>query len=143
MATRKQGRKWFRPKCSYLEDASDYSHCYTVQFYLTVLCTCCSFAQSCSSLCDLMDCSMPSFPVPHHLPELAQTHVLQVSNAILSSVIPSPLAFQVSGPLVSHCFCSAPTLPSEIFLKLILPSLTGSVISGNIVPLPAENKDDK
>ena len=37
----KQGRKWFRTKWSYLEDASDYSQCYAVQFYLTVLCTCC------------------------------------------------------------------------------------------------------
>ena len=35
----------------------------------------CSVAQSCPTFCDLMDCSMPGFPVPHHLPELAQTHV--------------------------------------------------------------------
>lgn len=53
------------------------------------------------------------------------------------------LSSLVSGPLVSHCFHSVPTRPSEIFLKLILPSLTGSAIAGNIVPLPAENKDDK
>ena len=26
-------------------------------------------------LCDPMDCSTPGFPVLHHLPELAQTHV--------------------------------------------------------------------
>ena len=25
--------------------------------------------------CDSMDCSMPDFPVVHHLPELAHTHV--------------------------------------------------------------------
>ena len=29
-----------------------------------------------------MDCSMPGFPVLQHLPELAQTHVLWVSDAI-------------------------------------------------------------
>ena len=29
-----------------------------------------------------MDCSMPSFPVLHHLVELAQTHVHQVGDAI-------------------------------------------------------------
>ena len=29
-----------------------------------------------------MDCSTPGFPVLHHLPELAQTHVHWVSNAI-------------------------------------------------------------
>ena len=34
-----------------------------------------SIAQSCLTLCDPMDCCMPGFPVHHHLPELAQTHV--------------------------------------------------------------------
>ena len=32
-------------------------------------------SQSCLTLCDPMDCSMPGFPVLHHLPEFAQTHV--------------------------------------------------------------------
>ena len=32
-----------------------------------------------------MDCSTPGFPVPHHLPELAQTHVHRVSDAIQPS----------------------------------------------------------
>ena len=46
-----------------------------------------------------MDCSMSSFPVRHQLPELAQTHVHQVGNAIqpthpLSS--PSPPALNLS-----------------------------------------------
>ena len=31
---------------------------------------------------DPMDCSTPGFPVPHHLPELAQTHVYWVGDAI-------------------------------------------------------------
>ena len=31
---------------------------------------------------DPMDCSMPAFPVHHQLPELAQTHMHQVSDAI-------------------------------------------------------------
>ena len=44
-------------------------------------------AQSLSrvQLCDPMDCSMPGLPVDHHLPELAQTHVHQVSDAIQPS----------------------------------------------------------
>ena len=46
-----------------------------------------------------MDCSTPGFPVLHHLPELAQTHVHWVSDAIqpshpLSS--PSPPVFSRS-----------------------------------------------
>ena len=36
---------------------------------------CCSVAKSCLTFCDPMDCSMPGFPVLHHLPEPAQTHV--------------------------------------------------------------------
>ena len=55
-----------------------------------------SVAQSCLTLCDPVDCSMPGFPVPQHLPELVQTHVHWVGDAIqpshpLSS--PSPSAF--------------------------------------------------
>ena len=34
-----------------------------------------SVIQSCPTLCDLMDCSIPGFPVHHQLPELAQTHM--------------------------------------------------------------------
>ena len=41
-----------------------------------------SVTQSCTILCDPMDYSMPSFPVLHQLPELTQTHVHQVSDAI-------------------------------------------------------------
>ena len=57
-----------------------------------------SVAQSCPTLCDPMDCSMPSFPVHHQLLELAQTHVHWVGDAIqpshpLSS--PSPFAFNL------------------------------------------------
>ena len=44
-----------------------------------------SIAQSCPILCDPMDCSMPGIPVHRHLPELTQTHVHQVSDAIQSS----------------------------------------------------------
>ena len=50
-------------------------------------------------LCDPMDCSMPGFPVLHHLPEFAQTRVHQVSDAIQPShplLSPSPPAFNLS-----------------------------------------------
>ena len=42
----------------------------------------CSVTQSCPTFCDPMDWSTPGFPVLHHLPELAQTHVHWVSDAI-------------------------------------------------------------
>ena len=46
-----------------------------------------------------MDCSMSGFPVLHHLPELAQTHVHWVGDAIQPSCPlspPSPPAFNLS-----------------------------------------------
>ena len=48
---------------------------------MNMLC-CCSGAKSCLTLCDPMDCSTPGFPVHHQLPELAQTHVHWVGDAI-------------------------------------------------------------
>ena len=47
--------------------------------------------QLCPTLCDSMHCSTPGFPVHHQLPELAQTHVLRVGDAIQPSYPLSPL----------------------------------------------------
>ena len=44
-----------------------------------------SVAQSCLTLCYLMDCSTPGFPVHHQLLELAQTHIHLVGDAIQPS----------------------------------------------------------
>ena len=49
-----------------------------------------SVTQSCPTLCDLMNCSTPSFPVHHQLLEFTQTHVHRVGNAIQP---PHPLLF--------------------------------------------------
>ena len=45
-------------------------------------CCCCSVTKLCPTLCNSMDCSMPGFPVLHHLPEFAQTHVHLIGDAI-------------------------------------------------------------
>ena len=60
--------------------------------------SCCSVAQYFPALSDPMDCSMPGLPVHHHLSELAQTHVLWISDAIqwfhpLSSPFPPASIF--------------------------------------------------
>ena len=53
----------------------------------------CSVTQSCPTLCNLMDYSLPGFPVLHHLLELAQTHVHWVCDAIqLSHPLLSPFS---------------------------------------------------
>ena len=58
-----------------------------------------SVAQSCLTLCEPMNHSMPGLPVHHQLPESTQTHVHRVGDAIqpshpLSS--PSPPALSLS-----------------------------------------------
>ena len=58
-----------------------------------------SVAQSCPTLCDPVDYSMQGLPVHHQLPELTQTHVNWISDAIqpchpLSS--PPPPTFNLS-----------------------------------------------
>ena len=44
-----------------------------------------SVAQSCPTLCDPMNLSMPGLPVHHQLPEFTQTHAHRVSDAIQPS----------------------------------------------------------
>ena len=58
-----------------------------------------SVAQSCTTVFDPMNCSTPGLPVHHHLPEFAQTHVHQPSDAIQPShplFSPSPPALNLS-----------------------------------------------
>ena len=53
-----------------------------------------------STLCDPMDYSTPGFPVHQQLPELTQTHVRRVGDAIQPShpVVPVSSAFNISQP---------------------------------------------
>ena len=44
-----------------------------------------SVTKSCRTLCGPMDCNTPGFPVHHQLPELTQTHVHPVGDAIQPS----------------------------------------------------------
>ena len=58
-----------------------------------------SVAQSCPTLCDPKDCSMPGLPVHHQLPEFTKTHVRWVGDATQPShppSSPSPPAFSLS-----------------------------------------------
>ena len=76
------------PACS--SYATELAH-QSIQFGLVTQC--------CPPLCVPMDCSTPGFPVHHQFPELTQTHVHWVGDAIqpshpLSS--PSPPAFNLS-----------------------------------------------
>ena len=74
-------------------------------------CCCCLVAKSCPTLCDPMDCSMPSSSVLHCLLEFAQIHVHWVSvvsnHLILSTPFFCLLSFLASGSFpVSWLFMS-------------------------------------
>ena len=66
-----------------------------------------SVAQSCPTPCNPMDCSMPGFPVHHQLPELAQTHVHWIGDAIQPSHLLSSHHLIFCHPLFS-CLQSFP-----------------------------------
>ena len=89
-----------------------------------------SVTQSCPTFCDPMDCSMPGLPVHHQLPDLTQTHVHWVSDAIQPShpvipfssclqSFPEPGSFQMSQIFISGgqnigISASASVLPMNI-----------------------------
>ena len=62
-----------------------------------------SVTQSCLTLCNPMNRSMPGLPVHHQLPEFTQTHVHRVGDAIqpshplLSPSPPAPQSLPASG----------------------------------------------
>ena len=71
-----------------------------------------SSVQSHLTLCDLIDCSLPGFPVHHQLLELAQVHVHRVGDAIQPS---HPLIFLPS------VFPSIRVFSNESFLHIRWP----------------------
>ena len=108
------------------------SLCHTVQFS--------SVAQSCPTLCDRMNHSMPGLPVHHQLPESTQTHVHCVGDAIqpshpLSS--PSPPAPNLSQHQPCHTagvLCGTTTGTRLLGLQTF-SAIYDSVTLGNLILL--------
>ena len=76
-----------------------------------ICCWCCSVTQSCLTLYNCMDCSMPGLPVPHHLPEFAQIHAHCISDAVQPSYplmpsFPSTLNLSQHQGLFQWVICS-------------------------------------
>ena len=74
-------------------------HHFSHWIFFTWLSSVSSVTQSCPTLCDPMDCSMPGFPVHHQLPERVQTRVHWVSDTNQPShplLFPFPPAFNLS-----------------------------------------------
>ena len=65
--------------------------CLKNDFHVSIHSQFSSVAQSCSTLCNPTDCSMPGLAVHHQLPEPTQTHVHWVGDAIqLAHPLSSP-----------------------------------------------------
>ena len=100
--------------------------------------TWCSVGLSHLTLCDCMDCSTPGFPVLRCLPELAQTHVHSVRDAIqLSYPLPlaSPFAFQRQAKGMTRAVCgSGPRAQGSVCISNSHPS--GHTV-GQHVSVPA------
>ena len=93
--------------------------------------SCCSVSQLCPTLCGLMDCSTPGFPVLHYLPELAQTWVYWIQL-----VMPSSHLLLSSCPH-SSCLQSFPASGSFLMSQLFASdgqSIGGSA-SASILPM--------
>ena len=82
-----------------------------------------SATQSSLTICDPMDCSTPGFPVQHQLLQPAQTHVHQVSNAILTS---HPLS---SPSLLASIFPSTRVFSNQSALHIRWPKYRSFSIS--------------
>ena len=59
--------------------------CISLFYNIPLLIQFSSVAQSCPTLCDLMDCNTPGLPVHHQLPEFTQSPVHWVGDAIQPS----------------------------------------------------------
>ena len=70
-----------------------------------------SVTQSCLTLCDPMNCSMPGLPVHHQLPEFTQTHAHRVGDAIHPSHLCHPLLLLPPIPPSIRVFSNESALP--------------------------------
>ena len=75
-----------------------------------ILCQFSSVAQSCLTLCDPMNRSMPGPPVHHQLLEFTQTHVHWVGDAIQPFILCRPLLLLPPIPPSLRVFSNASTL---------------------------------
>ena len=72
-----------------------------------------SVAQSCLTLCDPMDYSMPGFPVRYQLLELAQTHIIKLAMPSNHLILCHSLLFLPS------IFPSIRVFPNESVLRIM------------------------
>ena len=88
-------------------------HVWSPNWWSVSIFGCCSVAHSRPTLCNLVDCTTPGFPVAHHLLRFAQVHVDYFNDAIQQAISSSdalffcPLSFPAWGTFpMSQLFMS-------------------------------------
>ena len=93
---------------------------------------CCWVTQSCPTLCNPMDCSMPGLPVPHHLPVVAK-----FTSTVL--VIPSScLILWCALSCYPQSFPASGTLPMSQFFTSD-DQKTGASASASVLPMSIQS----
>ena len=92
----------------------------------------CSVDHSCPTLCHLVDCSTPGFPVQHQLPEFTQTHAHWVGDAIQPSSLVVPF---------SSCLQSFPASGSFQMSQLFASGGKSTGVSASTSVLPMNTQD--
>ena len=109
------------------EQQSDNQTDFTSTFSVKSISSVSSVTQSCLTLCNPMNCSMPGLSVHHQLPEFTQTHVHQAGDAIqpshpLSSPSPpAPNPSQHQSLLMSQLFAWGGQSTGVSALASVLP----------------------
>ena len=92
-------KKWRRPKQTFPKEDIQMATKHMKRCSTLLIIQFSSVAQSCLTLCNPMNCSMPGLPVHYQLPESTWTHLLWVSGAIQPShplLSPSPSVLNLS-----------------------------------------------
>ena len=91
---------------------------------------CCSVTQSCLTLCDLIDCRTPGFPVLHHLRSLLKLMSIE-------SVMPSNQTISSSIVPLSSCLQSVPASGSFLMSQLFASGghSIGASASASVLPI--------
>ena len=97
------------------------------KLYGVSFCCCCLVTMVCQTLCNSMDCSMPDFPVPHHLPVCPSScplnwwcHPTVSSSVTLFSFCLQPFPASGSFPM-SQMFASGSQNIGASALESVLP----------------------